>query len=121
MLARPSDATVACASALGRAARSQPVNVAPGSVTAIGIRLAPLLQPTSSTLQFATPDTFGLQAAFDPLMPAAVPFTVLIAPNGDIVFQKLGELDILTLRRAILANLPDDTDHPGQQAYWSGH
>ncbi len=64
---------------------------------------------------------FGLQAAFDPLMPAAVPFTVLIAPNGDIVFQQLGELDILNLRRAILANLPDDTQHPGQQAYWSGH
>jgi thiol-disulfide isomerase/thioredoxin len=72
-------------------------------------------------LQFALPDTFGLQAAFDPLMPAAVPFTVLIAPNGDIVFQELGEVNILKLRRAILANLPDDTQHPGQQAYWSGH
>jgi thiol-disulfide isomerase/thioredoxin len=72
-------------------------------------------------LQFGTPDTFGLQAAFDPLMPAAVPFTVLIAPNGDIVYQELGELNILRLRRAILANLPDDTTHPGQQAYWSGH
>jgi thiol-disulfide isomerase/thioredoxin len=72
-------------------------------------------------LQFALPDTFTLQAAFDPLMPAAVPFTVLIAPNGDIVYQELGELNILKLRRAILANLPDDTQHPGQQAYWSGH
>jgi len=72
-------------------------------------------------LQFATPDTFGLQAAFDPLMPSAVPFTVLIAPNGDIVFQELGELDSLKLRRAILANLPDDPAHPGQQAYWSEH
>jgi len=72
-------------------------------------------------LQFGTPDIFGLQAAFDPLMPAAVPFTVLIAPNGDIVYQELGELNILKLRRAILANLPDDSTHPGQQAYWSGH
>jgi thiol-disulfide isomerase/thioredoxin len=72
-------------------------------------------------LQFGTPDTFGLQAAFDPLMPSAVPFTVLIAPNGDIVYQELGELNILKLRRAILANLPDDPATPGQQAYWSGH
>ena len=72
-------------------------------------------------LQFGTPDTFGLQAAFDPLMPAAVPFTVLIAPNGDIVFQELGEVNILKLRRAILANLPDDATHQGQQAYWSAH
>ena len=72
-------------------------------------------------LQFATPDTFELQAAFDPAMPAAVPFTVLIAPNGDVLFQQLGELDFLKLRRAILANLPDDAEHPGQQAHWSAH
>jgi thiol-disulfide isomerase/thioredoxin len=76
---------------------------------------------SGSNLQFGTPDTFGLQAAFDPLMPSAVPFTVLIAPNGDVVFQELGELDSLKLRRAILANLPDDPAHPGQQAYWSEH
>jgi thiol-disulfide isomerase/thioredoxin len=66
--------------------------------------------------QFATPDTFGLQAAFDPAMPAAVPFTLLIAPNGDVLFQQLGELDFLKLRRAILANLTDD---PALQGYWS--
>jgi len=72
-------------------------------------------------LLFGTPDTFGLQAAFDPLMPAAVPFTVLIAPNGDIVFQELGEVNILKLRRAILANLPDDASHQGQQAHWSAN
>ena len=76
---------------------------------------------SGSNLQFGTPDTFGLQAAFDPLMPAAVPFTLLIAPNGDIVYQELGELDMLKMRRAILANLPDDAMHPGQQAYWAGH
>jgi len=76
---------------------------------------------SGSNLQFGTPDTFGLQAAFDPLMPAAVPFTVLIAPNGDIVYQELGELNILKLRRAILANLPDDAAHPGQQAHWSAN
>jgi thiol-disulfide isomerase/thioredoxin len=74
---------------------------------------------TGRNLQFATPDTFGLQEAFDPAMPAAVPFTVLIAPNGDVLFQQLGELDFLKLRRAILANLPDDKEHPGVQAYWS--
>ena len=43
-------------------------------------------------LQFATADVYGLQAAFDPKMPAAVPFTLLLAPNGDVVYQELGEL-----------------------------
>ena len=77
-------------------------------------------QASGTNLQFATPDTSGLQAAFDPLMPAAVPFTLLIAPNGDVLHQQLGETDILKLRRAILASLPDDK-YPGLQAYWSSH
>jgi thiol-disulfide isomerase/thioredoxin len=68
---------------------------------------------------FATSDVYGLQAAFDPAMPAPVPFTLLLAPNGDVVYQVLGEADIPALRRAILANLPDDPRYPGLQAYWS--
>jgi hypothetical protein len=35
------------------------------------------------------------------------------------LFQQLGEIDFSKLRRAILANLPDDKDHPGLQAHWS--
>jgi peroxiredoxin len=69
--------------------------------------------------QFATSDIYGLQEAFDPKMPAAVPFTLLLAPNGDVMYQEEGESDIPKLRRAILASLPDDEHHPGQQAYWS--
>jgi len=68
---------------------------------------------------FATADVYGLQAAFDPKMPAPVPFTLLLAPNGDVVYQELGELDSPKLRRAILANLPDDERHPGQRSYWA--
>jgi thiol-disulfide isomerase/thioredoxin len=74
---------------------------------------------SNSNLLFATPDTYGLQAAFDPLLPAAVPFTLVIASNGDVVYQELGALDILKLRRAILANLPEDARYLGHQAYWS--
>jgi peroxiredoxin len=76
---------------------------------------------SSSNLLFATPDIYGLQAAFDPLMPAAVPFTLVIAPNGDVVYQELGSLDIVKLRQAILANLSEDARYPGQRAYWSGN
>ncbi len=76
-------------------------------------------QASNRNLLFATPDTYGLQTAFDPEMPGAVPFTVAIAPNGDVVYQELGSLDVLKMRRAILASLPDDREHPGVQAYWS--
>jgi hypothetical protein len=70
-------------------------------------------------LLFATADVYGLQAAFDPKMPAPVPFTIVLAPNGDVVYQELGEVDLMKLRRAILANLPRDPTFPGQQAYWA--
>jgi thiol-disulfide isomerase/thioredoxin len=68
---------------------------------------------------FASSDVYGLQAAFDPDMPAPVPFTLLLAPNGDVVYQELGELTVGRLRRAILANLPEDRAYPGHRAYWS--
>ena len=70
-------------------------------------------------LLFATSDVYGLQAAFDPKMPAPVPFTLLLAPNGDVLYQELGELDTMKLRRAILASLPEDPKYPGQREYWS--
>jgi peroxiredoxin len=68
---------------------------------------------------FASSDVYALQAAFDPNMPAAVPYTVLLAPNGDVVHQELGEADVMKLRRAILASLPEDPRFPGHRAYWS--
>jgi thiol-disulfide isomerase/thioredoxin len=81
------------------------------------------MHASTNNLLFGTTDTYTLQAAFDPNMGAAVPFTVLMAPNGDILFQQQGDLDMMALRRAILANLPDDPAHAGSQAYWAheGH
>ena len=73
---------------------------------------------SSRNLEFATEDTYGLQAAFDPHWEAGVPFTMVIAPGGKVLYQKQGEVDILEVRRAILANLENDTyvGHPG---YWA--
>ena len=68
---------------------------------------------------FATSDVYGLQAAFDPEMPAPVPYTVLLGPDGEVRYQELGELDMTKLRRAILANLPEDAQFPGHSAYWT--
>jgi peroxiredoxin len=73
---------------------------------------------SSRNLEFATEDTYGLQAAFDPHWEAGVPFTMVIAPGGKVLYQKQGEVDILEVRRVILANLENDTyvGHPG---YWA--
>jgi len=69
-------------------------------------------------LQFASTDVYAMQAAFDAKWEAGVPFTMLIAPGGKVIYQKQGEVDILELRRAILANLPD-SDYVGHRAYWA--
>jgi hypothetical protein len=58
-----------------------------------------------------------LQAAFDPTWESAVPYTVVIGPDGKMLYRKQGSIDILELRRAILANLP--SDYEGFNKYWS--
>ncbi len=74
---------------------------------------------SSTNVMFSSDDTAALQDAFDPAVPASVPFTLLLAPNGDVVHQQFGEVEFLPLRRAILANLPEDQRYPGLQAYWA--
>jgi thiol-disulfide isomerase/thioredoxin len=69
-------------------------------------------------LQFGSPETYAMQAAFDPNWESGVPFTMLIAPDGKVLYRMEGEVDILELRRAILANLPD-SDYLGHRAHWA--
>ena len=67
-------------------------------------------------LLFASNDTAAMQAAFDASWDSAVPYTVILAPDGKILYKKLGTVDILELRRTILANLP--SDYIGFNQYW---
>jgi hypothetical protein len=69
-------------------------------------------------LLFGSTDTYALQAAFDPAWDSGVPYTMLLSPEGKVLYQKSGELDILALRRIIQANLPDP-DYIGHRAYWA--
>lgn len=81
-------------------------------------RILDKMHATSRNLLFASEDTAAMQAAFDPSWQSAVPYTVLIAPGGKVLYQKQGDLDILELRRTILANLP--AEYEGFNAYWTG-
>jgi peroxiredoxin len=74
---------------------------------------------SSRNLQFASDDTYAMQAAFEAKWESGVPFTMVIAPGGKVLYQKQGELDIFELRRVVLANLPDP-DYLGHRAYWAG-
>jgi peroxiredoxin len=73
---------------------------------------------SSHNLQFASDDTYAMQAAFDARWDAGVPFTMVIAPGGRVIYQEQGEVDITAMRRAILANLENET-YVGHPAYWA--
>ena len=71
---------------------------------------------TSRNLLFASDDTAALQKAFEPTWESAVPYTVLIDADGKVLYKRIGSIDMLELRRTILANLP--SDYIGFNKYW---
>ena len=73
---------------------------------------------SSPNKQFASADRAGLQAAFGLAWNAAEPFTLVIAPGGEVLYQKAGKFDILEIRRNILAAMPDTRGYIGSKAYW---
>jgi thiol-disulfide isomerase/thioredoxin len=73
---------------------------------------------TTRNLLFSSTDTYAEMAAFDPEWNGAVPYTMLIAPDGKVLYKVQGPIEPLKLRRLILASLPDD-DYVGQNAYWN--
>jgi len=74
---------------------------------------------TTRNLIFAGTDQYALMKAVDPEWNGAVPYSMIIAPGGKVLYQATGPLDILKARRTILASFPDD-DYVGQNAYWNG-
>jgi peroxiredoxin len=66
----------------------------------------------------STMDPHELVRAFDPEWNGGVPYTMVIAPGGKVLYKGNGQLDILKTRRLILASFPDD-DYVGQNAYWN--
>lgn len=71
---------------------------------------------TSRNYLFASDDTSALQAAFDPKWQSAVPYTVVFGPTGEVIYKTLGSVDLLEMRRKILATMP--SDYIGFNKYW---
>ena len=80
------------------------------------LRMLKKKMATSKNLLFNSTDTEALQKAFDPTWESAVPYTILLDANGKVLYKNLGTVDILELRRTILANMP--SDYIGFNQYW---
>lgn len=65
----------------------------------------------------ASSDAGVLEKSFDPAWQSGA-LTVLLSPAGKVLYRKQGDLDMLDLRRHILANLP--AAYLGFQKYWIG-
>ena len=75
------------------------------------------LHATTRNFILGSTDIYPLLAAFNPDWNAAVPYSMLIRPGGEVVYEHQGTIDPLQMRRQIIANLPDD-NYKGHQAYW---
>ncbi len=73
---------------------------------------------SSKNLQFSSTDPYEEMRAFDPDWNGAVPYSMLIAPDGRVLYKVQGQIDALKVKRLILASLPDD-DFVGQSDYWN--
>lgn len=69
-------------------------------------------------LQVDSDDVYAVMAAFDKSWESGVPFTMVIAPDGRVIYQRSGVVDLLKMRRTILANLPDAGMFAGNAEYW---
>jgi peroxiredoxin len=74
---------------------------------------------TSRNLLFSSTDTVGLQQSFDPAWDSAVPYTILLSGDGKVLYKQMGTVDLLELRRTILANVP--SEYSGFSEYWKGN
>jgi peroxiredoxin len=73
---------------------------------------------SSPNKQFASTDAAALQAAWGAKWKIGTPFTMVIGTDGKVLYQREGKIDILDVRRTILAAMPDTKSYIGQQAYW---
>jgi peroxiredoxin len=73
---------------------------------------------SSPNKQFASADRAALQAAWGEKWNLNAPLTMVIAPEGEVLYRKEGKFDILEVRRTILAAMPDTSGYIGSKAYW---
>jgi hypothetical protein len=68
-------------------------------------------------LMFGSTDPYQLITAFDKTWSGGVPFTMVLGPNGEVLYKTQGSMDALEIRRTLLRNFPDD-QYVGMQEYF---
>ncbi|HEX4946354.1 MAG TPA: redoxin family protein [Blastocatellia bacterium] len=65
-------------------------------------------QSSGRNLMFGGTDKYELMEAFDPDWMGALPYTLLLSPEGHVIYKEQGTIDPLELKRAIVRSLKED-------------
>ena len=65
-------------------------------------------QSSGRNLLFGDKEKYKLMEAFDPQWNASLPYTMLLAPGGEVLYKVQGPIDPLALKRAIVKALKED-------------
>ena len=65
-------------------------------------------QASCRNLLFGETDKYKLMEAFDPKWVGALPYTMLLGPDGNVLYRNQEAIDPLELKRAIVAALKED-------------
>ncbi|MDB5352014.1 MAG: resA 1 [Planctomycetota bacterium] len=65
-------------------------------------------QSSGRNLIFGDKEKYKLMEAFDPKWNASLPYTMLIAPGGEVLYKVQGPIDAMELKRAIVKALKED-------------
>ena len=77
------------------------------------LRLLEKHHASTRNLYFGETEKYKLIEALDPDWSGALPHTLLLAPNGEVLYRQTGEIDFLELRRKIVPALNRITPWPG--------
>jgi thiol-disulfide isomerase/thioredoxin len=70
-------------------------------------------QASTRNLIFGATDKYALLEALDPEWSGALPYTLLLGPDGKVLYRETGGIDFLALRRAVVPALNALTPWPG--------
>jgi peroxiredoxin len=73
---------------------------------------------SGTNLQFDAKDAKALEAAVGEKWKLGTPFVMVIGPDGSVLYRQNGKIDVLEVRRHVLASIPDSGSYAGVQAYW---
>jgi|KBSSwiStaDraftv2_1062776.scaffolds.fasta_scaffold287140_1 peroxiredoxin len=65
-------------------------------------------QASCRNLQFGETDKYKLMEAFDPKWNGALPYSILLGPNGEVLLKRQEAIDPLEVKRAIVGALKED-------------